>query len=64
MMTACLALLSGFSDLRLPCCLYVTLAKVVDNSTRPNNGVVTMKGKGEVQTWVAWQNFKAVRFGT
>jgi len=30
--------------------------KVVDNSTRPNNGIVTMKGKGDVQTWAAWQN--------
>jgi len=31
---------------------YVNDDYVVDNSTRPNNGVVTMKGKGEVQTWV------------
>eukprot|EP00438_Fugacium_kawagutii_P031104 Skav231824 [mRNA] locus=scaffold136:73789:76326:- [translate_table: standard] len=28
--------------------------QVVDNSTRPNNGIVTMKGKGDVQTWAAW----------
>lgn len=31
---------------------YVDADKVVDNSTRPNNGIVTMKGKGDVQTWV------------
>eukprot|EP00913_Durusdinium_trenchii_P032751 g30659.t1 len=31
---------------------YVSDDQVVDNSTRPNNGIVTMKGKGDVQTWV------------
>ena len=35
----------------------VCLDQVVDNSTRPNNGIVTMKGKGDVQTWVPLPNF-------
>ena len=32
--------------------------EVVDNSTRPNNGIVTMKGKGDVQTWATLQKFR------